>query len=299
MMLTQLATVARRTGYPVIEVRGWKTRGRPGGMLGVRTITCHHTASGGAKGNYPSLRVVRDGRSGLPGPLAQYGLGRDGTIFVIAAGRCNHAGVSRSRDYTNSYAIGIEAEAVGVPGAKGDWPARQMESYQRLCRALVDEFSAVQVADVRGHKETCSPRGRKSDPSFSMSSFRSKVAAVDLRKPPTRIPSKDKDDDPMTPADFARIEKMLDVHQRDTVAAVRREVIKLITTTPLVPNKPSEAQLAADPNAKTSLAPIAWFLSNIEIDQDNDRDRYLSLIAEALNGNTEAQNGNTEAATAG
>jgi N-acetyl-anhydromuramyl-L-alanine amidase AmpD len=285
MMLTQLATVARRTGYPVVEVKGWKSRGRPGGMLGVRTITCHHTANGGAKGNYPSLRVVRDGRSGLPGPLAQYGLGRDGTIFVIAAGRCNHAGVSRSRDYTNSYAIGIEAEAVGVPGAKGDWPARQLESYARLCRALVDEFSAVQVADVRGHKETCSPRGRKSDPSFSMPSFRSRVAAVDLRKRPTHIPNKD--EDPMTPADFARIEKMLDAHQRDTVAAVRAEVIKLITTTPLIPNMPSEAQLAADPNAKTSLAPIAWFLSNIEIDQDNDRDKYLALIAEALGENAE------------
>jgi hypothetical protein len=180
MMLTQLADVARRTGYPVVEVAGWKTRGRPGGMLQVQTVTCHHTANGGAKGNYPSLRVVRDGRKGLPGPLAQYGLGVDGTIYVIAAGRCNHAGVSRSNAYINSHAIGIEAEAIGVPGAKGDWPPAQMDSYHRLCRALVDEFGSVEVKDVRGHKETCAPEGRKSDPSFDMAAFRAMVSRTDL-----------------------------------------------------------------------------------------------------------------------
>jgi hypothetical protein len=180
MMLTQLADVARRTGYPVVEVAGWKTRGRPGGMLQVQTVTCHHTANGGAKGNYPSLRVVRDGREGLPGPLAQYGLGRDGTIYVIAAGRCNHAGVSRSSAYINSHAVGIEAEAIGVPGAKGDWPPAQMDSYHRLCRALVDEFGSVEVKDVRGHKETCAPEGRKSDPSFDMAAFRAMVSRTDL-----------------------------------------------------------------------------------------------------------------------
>lgn len=184
-MLTQLVAVARRTGYPVVEVAGWKTRGRPGGMSDIRTIICHHTANGGAPGNYPSLRVVRDGRPGLPGPLAQYGLGVDGTIYVIAAGKSNHAGVSRSNDYTNSHAIGIEAEAVGVPGAEGDWSAPQMDSYARLCAALVDEFH-LSVSDVRGHKETCAPVGRKSDPSFSMDPFRARVGVANLKTSPTQ-----------------------------------------------------------------------------------------------------------------
>jgi hypothetical protein len=184
MMLTQLASVARRTGYPVIEVPGWKTRGRPGGMLAVRTITTHHTANGGAKGNYPSLRVVRDGKAGLSGPLAQYGIGIDGTIYVIAAGKCNHAGTSRKTDYLNPYAIGIEAEAVGVPGTKGDWPEPQMDAYARLCAALVAEFN-LSVADVRAHKETCAPIGRKSDPSFNMAAFRVRVSAVNLKEAPT------------------------------------------------------------------------------------------------------------------
>jgi hypothetical protein len=178
MMLTALAEIARTTGCPVVEVDGWQTRG-DGVMLGVKTITCHHTANGGAGGNMPSLAVVRDGRAGLPGPLAQYGLGKDGTIYVVAAGKCNHAGVSLKTEYTNSYAIGIEAEADGVPGVKDDWPAIQMTAYHRLCRALVAHYG-LDVADVRGHKETCSPVGRKTDPDFSMSEFRLAVSAVDL-----------------------------------------------------------------------------------------------------------------------
>ena len=54
-------------------------------------ILCHHTA--GAKTlNMPSLNTILQGRPDLPGPLAHLGLGRDGTYYVIAAGRCNHVG---------------------------------------------------------------------------------------------------------------------------------------------------------------------------------------------------------------
>lgn len=220
MMLTGLAKLARRTGYPVVEVAGWKTRGRPGGMSDIRTITCHHTANGGAKGNYPSLRVVRDGRTGLPGPLAQLGIGVDGTIYVIAAGKSNHAGVSRSNDYTNSHAIGIEAEAEGVPGDREDWPPKQRESFVRLCRALVNEFPGVQIADVRGHKETCSPAGRKSDPSFSMPAFRTEVTACDLSNPPEEL-------DDMSAAEVASIKAAIAaVPTTAEIVAALRPVIK-------------------------------------------------------------------------
>lgn len=234
MMLTQLARVARRAGYPVVEVAGWKTRGRPGGMSDIRTITAHHTANGGARGDYPSLRVVRDGRPGLPGPLAQLGVGVGGTIYVIAAGKCNHAGASRSSDYLNGHAIGIEAEAVGVPGAKRDWPPAQMDAYSRLCAALVDEFD-LSVSDVRGHKETCSPHGRKSDPSFAMDGFRRRVAAVDLKIKPLEEDVQLSDNVKYTPSAKDRLNKVDDplstVIQfppsvrlaRDEIARLRRE----------------------------------------------------------------------------
>jgi len=190
-MYTGLARVARRTGYPVVEVPGWRTRTRPQLMSDVRTITCHHTANGGAKGDYPSFNTVLNGRGAdLPGPLAQYGIGRSGTIYVFAAGSANHAGESRSVDYEKIHAIGIEAEAVGVPGTPGDWPEKQMDSYAKLCKALIEEFGLA-VADVRGHKETCAPPGRKSDPSFSMDSFRTRVRRAVL---PDEATTEDDDD---------------------------------------------------------------------------------------------------------
>lgn len=176
--LTNLAKVARDAGLTVVEVQGWEKRGH--GVVGtVQTITCHHTANGGAKGNAPSLNVVTAGRSDLPGPLAHYVLGRDGTVYVVAAGLCYHAGASKLNRQTNSHAIGIEAEAIGVPGAAGDWPETQMVAFAKLCRALMAAFG-VPLQNVEGHKETCAPAGRKTDPSFEMSRFRARIDTVNL-----------------------------------------------------------------------------------------------------------------------
>src|SRR5690625_1279181 len=106
MRLTGLATVARRTGYPVKEVSGWRSRGsssynRP------KSIIVHHTASGARSGNAASLNVVTYGRPGLSGPLCQLLLARDGTIYVVASGRANHAGRVSASKYSNSNSIGI------------------------------------------------------------------------------------------------------------------------------------------------------------------------------------------------
>lgn len=176
VMLTGLARVARKTGYPVVEVSGWKKRGH-GQMSTVRSIMAHHTA-GAAGGNYPSLAVVRDGHGGLKGPLAHYGLGRDGTIYVIAAGLCYHAGAVSSTAYRNAHSIGIEAENTGTGQT---WPTVQLDAYVKLCKALIDEFK-LPVSAVIGHKEAATPRGRKIDPNFSspslsMADFRRAVTA--------------------------------------------------------------------------------------------------------------------------
>jgi hypothetical protein len=155
-----------------VEVPGWQTRGH-GEMVGVRTVVVHHTA-GPSTGNFPSLGVVRDGRAGLSGPLANLGLGRDGTVYVIAAGLCYHAGVVLQSDYGNGYSIGIEAEATGVTA----WPAVQMDAYARLCAALCLHYT-LPVGRVLGHKEVCAPAGRKTDPNFDMAAFRVAVASVE------------------------------------------------------------------------------------------------------------------------
>jgi hypothetical protein len=65
----------------------------------------------------PSLHTVTNARRDLPGPLAQLCLARDGTYFVVAAGRCNHADRGNWQGFTagNANFIGIEAENRGVP----------------------------------------------------------------------------------------------------------------------------------------------------------------------------------------
>src|SRR5579864_4033356 len=90
LSLTWLPEVLENAGLKVAEQPGWRTRGR-GEMGDVKGVMCHHT-SGPPDGNMPSLGVVTHGRPDLAGPLAQLCLGRDGTFYVVAAGRCNHAG---------------------------------------------------------------------------------------------------------------------------------------------------------------------------------------------------------------
>jgi len=175
-MLTGLADILRGAGVNVVEVPGWKTRGH-GVMNSVKGILIHHTA-GPATGDFPSLAVVRDGTSSLAGPLAQLGLGRTGTWFVIAAGRCYHAGNTIDDSfYGNGNAIGIEAEGTGLPATDSghaNWPEVQYQSYVKGVKALQKAYG-VPTNRVIGHKEAAVPKGRKIDPNFSMDEFRSKL----------------------------------------------------------------------------------------------------------------------------
>ena len=179
--LTWLPEVLEAAGLKVAEQPGWRTRGRAE-MGTVRGVMCHHTGTRGG-GVMPTLRTITEGRAAgpgveaLPGPLAQLGLGRDGTWFVVAAGRANHAGAGRWQgvDTGNSSFIGIEAENAGT----GDepWPDVQMDAYRRGVAALLSHIGASSIMCC-GHKEYALPKGRKVDPSFDMDVFRSGVAAV-------------------------------------------------------------------------------------------------------------------------
>lgn len=159
--LTQLADVARRTGFPVIEVEDWKTRGH-GPQPAVKGIVCHHTAGRN------DLRVVVNGRPGLDGPLSQFWLKHDGSIYVVAAGRCWHNAPSTSENHTNSNSLGIEAENDGHE----PWPAVQLRAYKALCAELCKEFKLA-ASRVKGHKEV---QPGKPDPhTINMTTFRKDV----------------------------------------------------------------------------------------------------------------------------
>src|SRR5690606_25838951 len=91
-----LADELRAAGLKVVEVDGWKNRGRPastGHFDPKGASTVHHTGSLTSASNPAAgLSLLINGRSDLPGPLCQIATAYDGTVYVIAAGRANHAG---------------------------------------------------------------------------------------------------------------------------------------------------------------------------------------------------------------
>lgn len=124
---------------------GAKQRGH-GDMSGLRYIVEHHTAGGGDTGD---IRIVRDGRAGLLGPLSQLVLKRDGSVRIIAVGVCYHApssinfrGVAPGSG--NWWSIGIE----GVSNGYNDWTPEQRESYPRVVAALLWESGLPRDAHI-------------------------------------------------------------------------------------------------------------------------------------------------------
>ena len=124
--------------------------------------------------NAPDLNIVTFGRPDLAGPLSQLLLARDGTYYVIAAGKCWHAGGGSWNGVTdgNAHFIGIEAENNGVDEV---WPEHQLDCYARGCAAILKHIKAG-AEMCAGHKEYCLPKGRKIDPDFSMPDFRKRVS---------------------------------------------------------------------------------------------------------------------------
>lgn len=154
-------TAAAGTGKNVYVQPGWESRGH-GGLRVVEVVVGHHTATPeSSPGDYPSLNVVTYGRSDLPGPLAQLGLGRGGHIYVIAAGLAYHAGASAYAGFydLNDESIGIEAEDSG----DGVWTDAQLFMYPRLVGALL--YYMRRGADrYASHRTVATPAGRKPDP---------------------------------------------------------------------------------------------------------------------------------------
>lgn len=186
--LTWLPDVLESAGLKVAEVDGWQTRGH-GDVGRIVGVICHHTV-GVREGNMPSLRTLINGREDLTGPLAQLGLGRDGTFYVVAAGLCFHAGQGSWQSCTtgNTSFIGIEAENTGDDD--DPWPAVQMDAYRRGVAAILGHIGCSSDA-CAGHKEYALPHGRKPDPTFDMDGFRADVAAIlkGIVVPPPLIPA--------------------------------------------------------------------------------------------------------------
>ena len=186
--LMWMPDVLSGAGLKVSLVDGWETRGHDG--LGrILGVICHYTGTPDTRRNMPTLDLLVRGRSDLPGPLSQLGLGRDGTYYIIASGRANHAGRGEWNGITagNTSLIGVEAEN---SGRRDDpWPAVQLDAYHRGVAAILREVGRT-AASCCGHREYARPTGRKTDPNFEMDDFRQRVAAIlgGSAPPPALIP---------------------------------------------------------------------------------------------------------------
>lgn len=141
---TSLLEGLRDWGLPVIEVNNWRTRGRS--TLDPRGAVNHHTA-GARRGKIPSLNILVNGRSDLPGPLCNVAQSRStefdpsakyDEVYLVAAGRANHAGSGGWKGLKgNSSVFGLEIEHVGDL-SRELWPERRQHTAYRIHAALAE-----------------------------------------------------------------------------------------------------------------------------------------------------------------
>jgi hypothetical protein len=172
--LVGLGRRLRKAGLRVRKVPGWETRGRPATFTPRRTMF-HHTASGRNSGNAPCLGLVTRGTNLVPGPLCNILIGRDGTVFLIAAGYANHAGLGGPhrgipKDSANRYVVGFEVENDG----RGEpWTKKQLEACDKAFAVTLKFLRRARSRNHFGHKEWTS---RKIDP-----------AGIDMKRDRRRV----------------------------------------------------------------------------------------------------------------
>ena len=213
--LDNMADVLRAAGLKVVEVPGWKTRGYASQDLKAALgVLWHHTATARSRyltSNAPTLDMLVNGRSDLPGPLCNLGFGRDGTVYVVATGVANHAGAGSLPgvpvNLGNHYLIGIEMESSGV--APWDWTPEQLYWAPRLGAALEKGFLMGLPAEKRiqaAHYEYSSQG--KIDPAGwpgGMDGLRASINAVLAGSAP-KPPVKD-EEMPLSDADVTKVAK--------------------------------------------------------------------------------------------
>jgi N-acetyl-anhydromuramyl-L-alanine amidase AmpD len=175
--LDGIGAALKKNGITVRQVKGWKTRGRPG-TFAPQAVMFHHTASSRTGGTAPALNVVTHGRSDLPGPLCQVLVGRDGTVFLVAGGRANHAGEGGPFrnipvNSGNSFSIGVEVENDGI----GEPWSDELRKRLGVIFAVLLRHIGKDEAALFGHKEWAP--GRKIDPGgIEMKNFRDRTGGA-------------------------------------------------------------------------------------------------------------------------
>lgn len=183
-------------------------------------VMIHHTAAG-LGSDLPSLRIVKYGRSDLPGPLCNVLIGRSGTVVAITDDYARDSGMGEREVLARALAdlpvigarhlaggddcnmnffwLDIELENTG----RGEpFSAEQIASAVAVTKALCSHHGWNPETRVIGHKESTS---RKIDPNFDMAWFRRRVA----RHGPATPTEEAEDMTPHQAAQLANVEKLL------------------------------------------------------------------------------------------
>ncbi|MDN3296992.1 N-acetylmuramoyl-L-alanine amidase [Streptomyces ficellus] len=188
MSASRFLDALRDEGLTVVEVGDWRTHNRnhKGPWGPVHGVMIHHTAT---KGSATTVRLCRDGRPGLPGPLCHGVITKDGRVHLVGYGRANHAGLgdddvlraviaeralprdNESNTDGNRHFYGFECENLG--NGKDPWPEVQLEAIEKAAAAICRRHGWT-AGSVIGHLEwqpgKVDPRG------FSMRTMRARIA---------------------------------------------------------------------------------------------------------------------------
>lgn len=181
-----LPDVLRLWGLTVADVGNPMNDGH-GDFREVRGVIGHHTAGGGVN----DWKVVKHGRAGLKGPLAQLVLEKDGTFKFIAVGVCWHAGpgdgsawVPKFTTSANWYTVGIEAVSRGTP--PWDWTPEQLRSYKSAVAAIL-WYLGKDSSWFCGHREYNLTDGKIDPAGIDLDMFRREVQELIDRGPEVYI----------------------------------------------------------------------------------------------------------------
>jgi hypothetical protein len=185
-----LIDAMRRHGLNVIEVSGcW---GRGGDSFSPVGVIAHATAGSSTARDRDELNVILNGSNTAPPPISQFMLGRDGTWYFVADGRCNHARTGWGGPFDgqgNGNLIGIEGCNNNV-----NEPWHSYASYVRGV-AVILSWYGWNASRVAGHKEH--QPGDKSDPTFNMNTFRADVTREIAALQAPAVPAEENEDEDM------------------------------------------------------------------------------------------------------
>ncbi|GGO80398.1 N-acetylmuramoyl-L-alanine amidase [Wenjunlia tyrosinilytica] len=189
MSASRFLRALKAEGLHVVEVGEWRTHNRNhvGPWGPVNGVMIHHTVT---QGSQATVRICRDGYSGLPGPLCHGVITKDGTVHLVGYGRANHAGRgdddvlraviaerfplppdNEANTDGNARFYGFECENLG--DGKDPWPQVQLEAVEKAAAAVCRVHGWTEKS-VIGHLEwqpgKVDPRG------FTMAGMRARIA---------------------------------------------------------------------------------------------------------------------------